>query len=300
MARSSASKGSASAEALTTTQQSGAAVVLDELAEAGIELDADAEDGLSEASGEDLKIASKVFNMKGKGADGRKIPEDAFYDTIDQTVKDRINAVFLYLHKSNVYSYYDNEDSRTVIVCRSFDRVTGTLEETGEQRPCKGCPDDEWRTEGGKRKKNCGAVYNVASLDRDTSMPFWLRFKRTSLPVIKTHLQRHHLGRRIVQGKRVNYPLFAFAVDLSCTMSDDGKYALPVIQRGQVLSSGEMHTCREAAAAIKENVIPMLTASDAQVADTVRDADTSFDPETFGGAGQAPAGGTGAGDDFTE
>lgn len=293
MPRAAAGK-SASAEALApTTDQS--APVLDELA--ALDVAADAEDGLSEANSEDLKIASKVFNMKGKDANGRQIPADVFYDTIDLTVKLTLHAVLLYLHKTNVYSVYDNADSRTRVVCRSFDRVTGTLQDTGQQRPCKGCPDDQWYTEDGKRRKNCGPVYNVAGIDRENSMPFWIRFKRTSLPVIKSHLQRHHLGRRIVQGQRVNYPLFAFGVELSCTMSDDGKYALPVIQRGEVLPSAEMASAREAAAAFRENVIPMLSASEAQV-EAVGAVDTSFDPESFGGGPSTPAGG--AGDDFVE
>lgn len=260
--------------------------MLDELATAGIVVPDDADDGLGEASGEDLKIASKVFNMKGVGPDGRQIPADAFYDTVDETVVDTLDAVLLYLHKTNVYSWYDNAENRTKVECRSWDRVTGTMAD-GTTRPCAGCPDDQWYTEDGKRRKNCGPVYNVAGVDRATQMPFWMRFKRTSLPIFKQHMQRHHLKRRIVNGTRSNYPLYSFAVKLSCVMSDDGKYALPVIERGAVLEQAEFDQCRESAAAIRENVIPLLTASDAQ-ADAATggggDPDTSFDPSTFGGA----------------
>jgi hypothetical protein len=264
----------------------------DELA--GLDMPTDADDGLGEASGEDLKIATKLLNMKGVGADGRKIPEDEFYDTIDQNTVRELDAVFLYLHKTNLYSVYDNAEGRTKTVCRSFDRVTGTMDD-GTERPCKGCPDDQWYTEDGKRRKNCGPVYNVAALDRSTRMPFWFRFKRTSLPVFKQHLQRHHLGRRVVNGKRENYPLYAFQVTLRAKMSDDGKYALPLIERGNVLPQAEMVECADACATIKANVAPLLAAADAQAAgaEVADGGDTSF------GYGANVAADPDAGKDFT-
>lgn len=294
MARSAAK--SATGDALASTH----VPPTDELATAGLVVADDADDGLGEASGEDLKIATKVFNMKGLDENGRQIPADTFYDTVDQTTADELDAVLLYLHKTNVYSYYDNAEGRTRTVCRSWDRVTGTLEADGSQRPCAGCSDDQWYTEDGKRRKNCGPVYNVAGLDRRSQMPFWMRFKRTSLPPFKQHLQRHHLGRRVVAGKRLNYPLYAFGVKLRCVMSDDGKYALPVIERGDVLAQAEFDQCREAAAAIRENVIPLLTASEAQ-ADAAGagagGADTSFDTAAYDAAAAA---GAGAESDFVE
>lgn len=290
----SAGKGTGAAAIAVAEQQSPA--VLDELAE--LDVAADGEDGLGEASGEDLKIASKVLNMPGVGEDGRSIPPDVFYDTVDRTTKERLDAVLVYLHKTNLYSVFNEATAKTERICQSYDRVTGTWLETGQQRACKGCPDDEWRREEGKPKKNCGPVYNIAAIDRETRMPFWLRFKRTSLAPIKQHLQRHHLGRRIVGGKRTNYPLFAFRVSLSARLSEGGKkkYALPVIDRGEVLTREEMLQCQEAAAAFRENVIPLLQHSDEQI-DKSGAVDTSFDTETLG----APAAGTaGAGDDFVE
>lgn len=288
---------SANAEALATTEQQSPAV-LDELA--GLDVAMDAEDGLGEASGEDIKIASKVLNMPGVGEDGRSIPPDVFYDTVDRTYKERLDAVFVYLHKTNLYSVFDEATGKTNRMCQSYDRITGTWLETGELRQCKGCPDDEWRREDGKPKKNCGPVYNVAAIDRETQMPFWLRFRRTSLAPFKQYLQRHHLGRRIVAGQRSNYPLFSFRVTLTAKLSEGGKkkYALPVIDRGEVVTREQILQYQEAAAAFRENVIPMLQQADDQV-DKAGAVDTSFDTDQLGG----PAPGTpaaGAGDDFTE
>lgn len=266
----------------------------DELAQAGLVVADDADDGLGEAGAEDIRIATKVWNMKGVGADGRKIPEDEFYDTIDQTTTPTLDAVLLYLHKTNLYSEYDNTEGKNRIVCRSFDRVTGTME-NGTTRPCAGCPDDQWYTDGGKRRKHCGPVYNVAALDRTSQLPFWLRFKRTSLPVFKQHLQKHHLGRRVVGRDRRNYPLYAFGVTLRCRMSDDGKYALPVIERGPVLAQAEYDACEHAAATIKANLMQLIGQADATEAATPG-PDTSFDYGANGGA--AAAGGTGQ--DFVE
>jgi len=270
----------------------------DELA--GYDLPADADDGLDEISGEDLKMATRLLNMKGTGPDGRKIPEDEFYDTIDENTTREVDAVFLYLHKSNLYSYFDNEKSSTEIVCRSFDRITGTMEKTGVERPCKGCPDDQWYTDNGKRRKNCGAVYSTACLDRTTRMPFWFRFKRTSLPVFKQYMQRHHLGRRPMGSKRANYPLYAFHVRLSAKMSENGKYALPVLTRGDVLAPEEMRECLDACSTIKANLKPLLAQADAAAASSGEGGG-----ESDGGGGGATdfnygANDPGVGKDFVE
>ena len=251
----------------------------DELAALG---DMDFEhDGLEEVDSTDIRIAAKVFNFKGVDQKGRKIPEDAFYDTVDETVKEKIDAAFLHLHKTNLYSVYDNDEGRTRIVCRSFDRQMGTMDD-GTVRPCEGCPDAAWRTENGKRTRNCGPVYNMFGVDRETQLPFVVRFKRTSLPVIKSYLQKHHIGRRIVKGKRDNYPLYCFRVELSCKMSDDGKYALPVLTRGEVLGSEEIKAHAENGKFLRENMLGILEKTEEQAA-AIEAPDTSFDPDKFGG-----------------
>lgn len=238
-------------------------------------------DGLDEIDNTDIRIAAKVFNFKGVDAKGRKIPEDAFYDTVDETVKEKLDAAFLHLHKSNLYSVYDNSESRTRIVCRSYDRKTGTMDD-GTERKCEGCPDAVWRTEDGKRTRNCGPVYNMFGVDRETQLPFVIRFKRTSLPVIKSYLQKHHIGRRIVKGKRDNYPLFCFRAELSCKMSDDNKYALPVLTRGEVLGPDEIKSHAENAKFLRENMFGLLEKTEEQVAASEA-PDTTFDPDKFGG-----------------
>lgn len=268
----------------------------DELAAAGLAMPDDADDGLGEASGEDIKIAAKVLNMRGRGPDGRQIPADAFYDTVDQTYTDELDAVLLYLHKTNAYTVFNNETSRTETVCRSFDRKTGTMEATGKRRPCEGCPDNVWYTEDGKRRKNCGPVYNVAALDRATMLPFWLRFKRTALPVIKQYLQRHHLGRRVVGTKRLNYPLFAFSARLRGEMTADGKYALPVITRGPFLGPADFAACMDAAATIKGNALALLTQAEATLGG---DSDGDAPPDTSFNYGAAADGGAGEGEDYS-
>jgi hypothetical protein len=282
-----------SARAEASTALAPAPAPTDELA--GIELPADADDGLGEASGEDFRITTKLLNMKGKGTDGRKIPEDEFYDTVDQTTARELDAVFLYLHKSNLFSEFNN-DTGTEIRCRSFDRVTGVMAD-GRERPCAGCPDDQWFTDPttGKRRKNCGPVYNVACLDRATRMPFWYRFKRTALPVFKQHLQRHHLGRRVLAGKRVNYPLYAFQVKLAPKLSEDGKYSLPLITKVGALGEAEMLECVDACATIKANIKPLLAVADSQAAA----AGESAEPDASFGFG-ANASDPDAGKDFKE
>jgi len=259
----------------------------DELAELG---DVDlGDDGLGQVDREDIRIAAYTLNMKGKGADGRPYPIDAYYNTVDETTKLRVNAAFLHLHKTNMWSRYNELERRSDIKCRSYDRVTGTMD-NGTQRPCAGCPDAEWRRDAeGKRTRNCSPVYNLFAFDRDAQIPFVTRYKRTALPVIKAHLQKHHIGRRIVRGVRSNYPLHVFAVELSARLSDNGNYALPVIARGAVLARAEVEFLRDNARTLREQVIPILSHVESNVAasgagdagDVVDEGDTSFEPEKY-------------------
>lgn len=247
--------------ALATRGAPLAAAPLDELAEVGLDTSFDI-DGLEEAGAEDMRVPAAVFNFKGvDAATGRSIPPDVFFNTVDETTKGEIDAAFLLLHKTNLFSVFNKAANKNDIICRSFDRVNGTMN-TGLQRPCEGCPDAVWRTEDGKRTRNCGPVYNMFAVDRETQMPFVVRFRRTSLPVIKSYLQKHHIGRRIAAGKRTNYPLFCFQVGLSLKMSPDGKYALPVLTRGEVLSRDEMIAHSGSAQYLYDNMFKVLTATE--------------------------------------
>lgn len=238
----------------------------DELAGLGDDIGFDL-DGLEEIDGSDIKLPLKVFNMKGTDGAGDPIPPNVFFDTVTETTKKRLDLVLLTLHKTHLWSAFNSAESRTEIKCRSFDRQTGTMDD-GTERPCKGCPDAQWRTEAGKRTRNCGPVYNVFAIERDTKQPCAIRFKRTSLPVIQAHLNKHHIGRRIVNGKRANYPLFSFAVTASLKMSDDGKYAIPVLERGPVLDRAEIEMAAESAKFVREALLPELAKIEEKDTDT--------------------------------
>lgn len=265
----------------------------DELAGLGMTDDDLGADGLAQVGRDDIRIAGYTLNMKGRGTDGRPYPIDAYYNTVDETLKLKVNAAFLHLHKTNMWAKYNELERRSDIKCRSYDRVTGTMD-NGVRRPCEGCPDAEWHRDAeGKRTRNCSPVYNMFAFDRDAGIPFVTRYKRTALPVIKTHLQKHHLGRRIVHGRRSNYPLHVFAVELSAQLSPNGNYALPVITRGPLLDRAEIEFLRDNARTLTEQVIPILTHVDTTAAVSgdggpvdvgdVSDAegDTSFDTTKF-------------------
>lgn len=270
----------------------------DELAGLGLDEAVAGNDGLAQVDADDIKIPVYVLNMKGKGTDGRSLQPDEYYNTIDERSKRTVNAAFLHLHKSNLYSKWNQAEKRTEIVCRSFDRVTGTWLADGHERPCEGCPDAQWqRNAEGKRVRNCSPVYNMFAVDRDDGMPFVVRYKRTSLPVIKSYLQKHHIGRRIakvkdertgaVQSVRCNYPLQVFAVTMTAQMSD-GKgeaYAIPIITRGDVLPADEIRQLTENAVTLRESVLPILLHADRTATEREGDdsgaGDISFDPEKF-------------------
>lgn len=242
------------------------------------------DDGLEEVDAEDVKLAAKVFNFKGTDENDDPIPPNAFYDTVTEQTKKELDLVLLTLHKTNEWREYDEGEGRSHIRCRSFDRVTGVMED-GTERQCQGCPDAKWRTtDSGKRTRRCGPVYNVFAIERDSRQPCVVRFKRTSLPVIQGYLNKHHIGRRVQAGRRSNYPLFVFRCTATLRMSDDKKYAIPVLERGEVLPKEEIQLAADSAKYVREGLLPELAKiadADSDDAGTAPAGNSDFNPDDF-------------------
>lgn len=204
-------------------------------------------DGLEEVDTEDLRFAVKVWNMRSKkpGSDDF-FRVDEFFDTLTEQTSRKLRCVFMTLHKTNDYSFFDNSKNETVRVCSSYDRSTGRLrvkhpdtgEAEGTERPCEGCSDTKWRKVDGKNVRNCAPVYGVIGLeitpDGSWGAPFMIRFKKTSLNAFKTHMQKHHIDRmKGKDGKPANVPLFAYDVEISLKADEGGLFAVPEITRGE-------------------------------------------------------------------
>lgn len=256
----------------------------DELADLGHELD-DAGDGLGEIDRDDIRIPSRMLNCRRLDENKRPIPDDVYYDTVTQTQSREIRAAFVLRHKAKRYDYYDNEAKRTRLVCRSSDRITGTLNHddgSTSTRPCKGCPDDQWYTDDeGKRRKHCSPVSNMFAVDLATRQPFVVRYKRTSLPALKTYLQRYHLGRRPLAGRMGNYPLYVFELVLGAQMSHDGTHAIPVLTKVGRLPLDVIKGLEQSSKALEEYVRSGSNLERIDDADTSDSGDTSFDPDSF-------------------
>jgi hypothetical protein len=225
-----------------------------------------ASDGLEELGSEDIKISARVFNFKGVDKDDNPIPLNVFFDTVEETTVRSFVASLLTLHKSNEWREFDSVANRSVVHCRSYDRVTGTTKDN-VSRKCEGCPDAEWQMISGKRTRRCGPVYNVVGVDRETHAPFVIRCKKTSLDPLKQFLNKYFIGRRVIRGKRENYPLFAFETKLSLKMSDDKKYALPVFELGDTLDRESLLRCAEEARFYREHMMPALSKAEAHDVD---------------------------------
>lgn len=207
----------------------------DAMAELSDFFDAQGVDGLEEFDGEDIKISSLLWNMRGKDKDGRSMTKDVFFDTITEDTTESVDLVFLTTKKTKRWDEFDNDKDRTVVHCESVDRVTGTLAD-GTRRPCAGCPDDGWFTDAdGKTKRKCGEVHNAVAIEVDSQRPVMIRFKKTGLKPFRQYCSAYHKGARVVVGKdgrrtRRNVPLFAYTARLALKMSDNGMYATPVIR----------------------------------------------------------------------
>lgn len=263
--------------ALALADDTGLGGLLDEL---GVE-----DDGLAEISGEDIKLPTKVYNFKGIDQRGDPIPPNVFYDTVTETASRKLSLMLLNLHKTNEWREYVAEKDKSEIRCRSFDQVKGVMAD-GTERLCKGCPDAKWTSVTGddgnaKRSRRCGPVYNLFAIELDSRQPCVIRFKRTALPVVQAYLNRHHIGRRTVGNKRVNWPLFVFQCEATLKMSDNKKYAIPVLDKIGNLSADEIALGAATVPYIKNVLLGEL----AKVIDNDRDseADTSFDTSKMGG-----------------
>lgn len=238
--------------ALATTNE-GASLAVDDMAALAAAFDFDfTSTGLDEIDREDLRFAAKIWNMtmKKPGSENEFMVKNEFFDTLTEKTQRELFCVFVTLHKTNEFSYYDNTLEETVRVCTSYDRVTGVLRakhpkltmlNEGDTRSCEKCPDAQWqKDEKGKNVRNCAPSYNVIAIEMDPQgnmlSPFMIRFKKTGLAPFKTHLQKHHIGRmKDRSGRAGNVPLYAYGVRITLQMDEKGKYAFPVIERGGIL-----------------------------------------------------------------
>lgn len=243
-------------------------------------------DGLEEIENADIKIPAKVFNMKGVDAKGDPIPANVFYDTTTEKTTKTLECQLLTLTKSNEYRTYDEVKKESTTHCRSFDRVTGTTD-AGKERPCQGCPDAQWRTEGGKKTRNCGTVWSFAAVDEE-GLPFLLRLKKTAVNPVKNYLNKYFIGKRMSGGKRSNYPIFAFKTRVHLKMVDGGKYAVPEFELGEPCTQEQILAGKDNALFYREVMVPALI----QAAEREHDGsaegdagkgggDTSFNPADF-------------------
>lgn len=268
-----------------TDSEAAALAVLDE---AGI-----TSDGLDEVGVADMRTPLKLYNLKRAENALGKVTQDTFFDTIDRTVSPVLNLVLLDVHKTNLYAAYNKTDQRNVTMCSSFDRVTGHWSEDGHARPCRNCPDAQWRTDPeGKRMVPCSEVWNVGAFDLDAQRVVLIKFKKTSLDAIRVHLQAHHLGRRPMPGgKRGNIPLFAYRVRVTIAMHKSGNYALPSIELGDMLSAPDIKVMHDTCQGLRATFEARMQMADASAAGTGEGGDTSFDPSGFG---HAPEGNRGS------
>lgn len=267
------------------------------------------DDGLGELGIEDVKLPVKIWNAAALDSDGNPIPKNKFFDTVTEEVQSELNVIPVKDHITNEWREYDEATGKGNVRCASFDRVTGAMDD-GTIRKCEGCPDAKWenvqRDDGRmKRTRRCGPVHNVFAAELVGLKPCVIRYKRTSLTVIQNYWSRYHFMQRSVRDKRtgkiskVNYPAFALGCRITLRMSDDKKYAIPVMEclgelPLELIAQGN-ETCKYVNAVLMSK-LPKAVESE-MVHATVVDEDTSFDTSKMGTDGGM---GGGAGQDFVE
>jgi hypothetical protein len=250
-------------------------------------------DGFSESMGSDqFRLPRRLFNQsKGTDVDGNRLVPDVYYDPISQRSAKTIDAILIMEHTTRAFTTYDEDTEETTYICMSNDCVTGIEQATQRPRTCKGCPDAAWKKNAkGKRSVNCDESYYVLAVDMATREPFVILFRRTSASAIRTHVQRHHFGKReLPDGRKANMPLYWRRVRLSLELSENGKYAVPVIEVTGVTDPATADMCRETLDAYRSILTRAEDHSKAEAAPAAAAnggggggaPNTSFDPEDF-------------------
>jgi len=230
-------------------------------------------DGFSGSIGpEDFKLPRRIFNQKkGQDAAGARLQPDMFFDPISKVTCRKIDAILLHSHTTRAWTTYNNDEEETTYLCTSEDCVTGTMQATGVQRKCQGCPDAQWRAQGKKRVLNCGKSHHVLAVDLLSQEPFVITFRRTSESVIVNHVQSHHHAKAVIAGRKANMPLHWRHVELSLALAENGNYAVPVIRPTGISTPAEVDACEATLDAYRSII---TRTSDAPAADA---GDTSFD-----------------------
>jgi hypothetical protein len=119
-------------------------------------------------------------------------------------------------------------------------------------------------------------------------MPFVTRYKRTSLPVIKTHLRKHHIARRpLPGGGRGNVPLFVYRVKMTGQLAaEKATYALPIVEPQGMLDRESVLRYAAMAKQLVQSDMFRKVIEKAEASDTASEApiDTSFDPNKWADA----------------
>lgn len=221
-----------------------------------------------------IKLPRLIFNKAGVDKAGNRFGVDDFYNTVTELSARTVDCIFAHVRRTRAWTSYDETDESTTYHCASSDCVTGTLESTGVERPCRKCPDAEWRKDDrGKRTVHCNEIYSVLAQDLTTGEPFMVTFRKTSEAPWISHISKYHANRLRVPGRPVaNVPLYAYHLQLGLMLQPNGKYALPTITVTGTSTRVEAQSCLDAAAHMREVFSAAAVAAD---------PDTSFDPNEF-------------------
>lgn len=210
------------------------------------------EDGIGRVGAGDIQFPSLVFNANVTDADGEPISKKTFFNTLHETTQKTVRCVLLQRHTTNRWSYFDEAENKTVVVCASDNQRDGILRMhqdpiggEGTVRSCHQCPQAQWTTNAkGKKTRECSEVDNVIAFDLDSREPFVIRFKRSAMPPWKTYLRKHHIHRRVVNGRRSHMPLWAFECTIRLEMGGP-LHAVPVFERTRILAPEELVEMRQ-------------------------------------------------------
>lgn len=159
------------------------------------------------------RIPMITWNLDMRDEDGNDIRPDMFYNCMTgETCKKLSIALLMADGRFREKAMYDEYTRQKTVYCKTTDGEIGIEQSTGNLRDCETCPDK--KSKKGERKA-CTPVINIIAYDLERNQPVVIRAMRSSYVPFSNYLEKHHFKQLLVNGKRIDLPLYMLWMELT-------------------------------------------------------------------------------------
>jgi hypothetical protein len=172
-----------------------------------------------------------AWNLDMTDDQGNDVKPNMFYNCQSGDQVAKMTIALLSIKRSRENSYFDEQQRRKIIVCRSFDMSTGQRyddfkdDETGEEWKAGdlfNCENCRFKQAKQGERKPCTIVMRFPAYDLEKNEVFVFNAARTSFIPMSRYLERNFFGQIKVGNTRKDIPLYMLATQLNLK-EDQGK-----------------------------------------------------------------------------